>query len=65
MTVGSLQLMLMLKGDVATTCTFSGGPSGATKIEKNQLPFYISASICHNMTTEKNKRRIMIMNYIL
>ena len=41
MTAGSLQLMLMLKGDVATTCTFSGGPSGAMKIEKIQLPFYI------------------------
>lgn len=39
MTAGSLQLMLMLKGDVATTCTFSGGPSGAMKIEKNSITF--------------------------
>lgn len=47
MTAGSPQLMLMLKGDVATTYTFSGGPSGAVKTE-NQLPIYISVSICYS-----------------
>lgn len=57
MTAGSLQLMLMLKGDVATTYTFSGGPSGAMKIEKNQLPCYIEASICHNTTIEKTVKK--------
>lgn len=35
MVAGSFQLMLMLKGDVATTYTFSGGPSGAIKIQIN------------------------------
>lgn len=44
MTAGSLQLMLILKGEVATTCTFSGGPSGATGID-NQLP-PIFQSVC-------------------
>jgi hypothetical protein len=47
MTAGSLQLMLMLKGDVATTCTFSGGPSGARTIE-NQLPCCISKYLQHD-----------------
>ena len=29
--------MLMLKGEVATTRTFSGGPSGAMKREKKSI----------------------------
>lgn len=44
--------MLMLKGDVATTYTFSGGPSGAVKIE-NQLSIYIWVNTCYSTIIEK------------
>lgn len=49
--------MLMLKGDVAITCTLSGGPSGAVKIE-NQLPWDYWVSLCCNIIIEKAMRKI-------
>lgn len=48
--------MLMLKGDVATTYTLSGGPSGAVKIE-HQLPWDIWVSLCYNTRLEKAMRK--------
>lgn len=57
--------MLMLKGDVATTYTFSGGPSGAIKIE-NQLSIYIWVNTCYSTIIKDYEKWIAIwINYTL